>query len=82
MREIDSLLERAKKYIKSAQILIDSEDYESAVSRVYYAMFYAAEAILLTKELSFSSHKMVISSFGRYFVKDWYFSKRNGERTS
>lgn len=69
MKEINSLIARAKRYLKSAEILLEEGDYESSVSRTYYAMFYSAQAMLLTKNLSFSSHKGVISAFGEYFVK-------------
>jgi len=69
MREVTSLIERAKKYLKSSKTLLEEGDYESAVSRAYYAMFYSAEATLLTKSLSFSSHRGVISAFGKHFVK-------------
>lgn len=75
MSEIKNLLARSQRYIKSAKLLIEDKDYESAVSRVYYAMFYAAEALLLTKGLSFSSHKAVISAFGEQFVKTGVFKK-------
>lgn len=40
MKEIESLVKRAKKYLESAEILLNVEDYESSVSRIYYAMFY------------------------------------------
>jgi len=63
-REIKSLVEKAKKYLRSAEMLLKEGDYESSVSRTYYAMFYCAQAMLLTKNLSFSSHKGVISAFG------------------
>lgn len=75
MTEVKSLLSRARRYIKSAKLLIKDGDYESAVSRVYYAMFYSVEALLLTKGLSFSSHKAVISAFGQHFVKTGIFPK-------
>jgi len=78
MKEIKSLIERAKKYLKSAEILLKEEDYESSVSRTYYAMFYSAQAMLLTKGLSFSSHKGVISAFGEHFVKTGIFPKEMG----
>jgi len=39
MREIKSLVEKAKKYLKSAEILLKEGDYESSVSRTYYAMY-------------------------------------------
>jgi len=55
MKEIKSLIERARKYLKSAEVLLENKDYESCVSRAYYAMFYSVEAVLLTRNLSFSS---------------------------
>ncbi len=75
MKEVESLISRARKYIKSAAMLIAEQDYESSVSRSYYAMFYCIEALLLTKGLSFSSHKGVISAFGQHFVKTGIFDK-------
>lgn len=78
MKEIRSLIERAKRYLKSAEVLVKEGDYESSVSRTYYAMFYCAEAMLLTENLSFSSHKGVISAFGEHFVKTGIFRKKMG----
>jgi uncharacterized protein (UPF0332 family) len=78
VKEINSLIERAKRYLKSAEILFEEGDYESSVSRTYYAMFYSAQAMLLTKNLSFSSHKGVISAFGEHFVKTGIFQKEMG----
>nr|QNT35595.1 hypothetical protein HCAOCCDF_00043 [uncultured Methanosarcinales archaeon] len=40
-----------------------------SAGRSYYAMFYATEAVLLTKNLSFSKHSAVIAAFGKEFVK-------------
>ena len=76
MKEIDSLLERSKRYVKSAKLLVKDKDFESAVSRAYYAMFYCAEALLLARDLSYSSHKSVISGFGEQFVKTGIFDKK------
>jgi len=49
--------------------LLDVGDFESSVSRCYYAMFYAAKAVLMTRDLAFTSHKGLISAFGEHFVK-------------
>ncbi len=38
-------------------------------------MFYSVEALLLSKDLSFSSHKAVIAAFGEHFVKSGIFRK-------
>lgn len=69
MSTISTLLQRAEKYLDSAQVLHGIEDYESCVSRTYYAMFYAAEAVLLSKGITCSSHKGTISMFGEHFVR-------------
>jgi uncharacterized protein (UPF0332 family) len=78
MKEIESLIQRATRYLQSAEMLLKEKDYESSVSRTYYAMFYCAEAILLTRNLSFSSHKGIISGFGEHFVKPGIFPKEMG----
>jgi len=78
MKEVEFLIKRAMRYLKSAEILLKEEDYESSVSRTYYAMFYSAQAMLLTQNLSFSSHKGVISAFGKHFVKTGIFPREMG----
>lgn len=78
MKETTALMKRAQRYLRSAEILLKDKDCESSVSRTYYAMFYAAQAVLLTKNLSFSSHKGVISAFGEHFVKTGIFPKEMG----
>ena len=78
MSQIQSLIEKARRYLRSTELLIQDGDYDSAVSRSYYAMFYSAEAALLKKDMTFSSHKAVISAFGQYFVKTGIFDKRMG----
>ena len=78
MNEVKSLLERSRRYLKSAELLLEEGDYESSVSRTYYAMFYSVEALLLTRGLSFSSHRGVISAFGEYFIKTGLFPREMG----
>lgn len=78
MNEICSLIDRANRYLATAKLLVEKGDYESCVSRAYYAMFYCAEAVLLTKHLSLSSHRAVISAFGEHFIKTGVFSKELG----
>ena len=78
MKEVKSLFDRAERFIDSAEILLKCGDFESSVSRTYYAMFYSVEALLLTKGLSFSSHKGVISAFGQHFIKTGVFPREMG----
>ena len=78
MSQIQSLIEKSRRYLRSAELLVQDGDYDSAVSRSYYAMFYSAEAALLKRGMAFSSHKAVISAFGRHFVKPGILEKRLG----
>jgi uncharacterized protein (UPF0332 family) len=78
MNEIESLFQRAKKYLRSSELLINEGDYESSVSRTYYAMFYSAQAILLTKKISVSTHKGLITTFGEIFIKTGILPKELG----
>ena len=52
--ELKPLVEKAKRALRSAALLLDNEDCEASVSRTYYAMFYMVEAILYTRDLSVS----------------------------
>ena len=82
MDETGCLIKKAEEEIKAAEMLMKEELCRIAVSRAYYAMFYTAEALLLTKGLSYSSHKGVISNFGREFVKSGVFSKKTQKALS
>ena len=44
--ELQAMLRKARRYVDSAEALATRQDYDSAVSRLYYAMFYCAEALL------------------------------------
>jgi uncharacterized protein (UPF0332 family) len=67
--EVKALLEKAKRSQKAAAKLFKDGDVDFAASRAYYSLFYTAEALLLSRELSFSSHSEVISNFGKEFAK-------------
>lgn len=79
MKEIRDFIEKAEKFLCTAEHALDIGDHDSCVSRCYYAMFFMAEAVLLTKGLSASSHKGVISLFGEHFVKTGIFERELGK---
>lgn len=82
MKEVDDLIRKAEKFLETAKLTFDVGDYDSCVSRCYYAMFFMAEAVLLTKGLKASSHKGVISLFGEHFVKTGIFERELGRALS
>ncbi len=68
-------LEQATESLESAELLYKHQKYRSAVSRAYYAMFYAVLSLLAIHSTTTSKHSGVISRFDRDFVKAGYFDK-------
>ncbi|KPK76888.1 MAG: hypothetical protein AMJ89_03345 [candidate division Zixibacteria bacterium SM23_73] len=79
MKEIKDFTRKAKKYLNTAEHASNDGDYDSCVSRCYYAMFHMIEVLLLTKGLKASSHKGVLSLFGEHFVKTGIFERELGK---
>lgn len=75
---VTGAIARAEQLLRSAGALLDMGDVQSSVSRSYYAMFFAAEALLITKGLSYNSHKGVSAGFGEHFVKTGVFDPQDG----
>ncbi len=74
--EVEGFLSKAEQSISAAKVLLRESDYGFAASRAYYGMFYVAEALLLSRELSYSSHSAVLAAFGREFVKSGLFDPK------
>ncbi len=73
--QIKAIIKKAKRSIKAAKGLIEDEDYDFASSRLYYAVFYAMEAVLLTRDISSSKHTGVIGQFNQFYIKEGIFPK-------
>lgn len=67
--DILCLLKLAEDSIRAAQILLAEDLPRFAVSRAYYAMFYTAQALLLTQGLEFTKHSSVVARYGQVFAK-------------
>lgn len=68
-KELQSLMERARRSLRSARNLLDDGDHDFAMSRAYYAMFYAATAALLSQSIKRAKHTGAIAAFGQHLVK-------------
>jgi uncharacterized protein (UPF0332 family) len=60
-----ALLQKTEQSIAAARLLSDNGFHDAASSRAYFAMFYAATAVLLEKNLRFKKHSAVHAAFGR-----------------
>ena len=63
------LLAEASDSLNAAELPLANHFPGFAASRGYYAMFHAAQAMLDSLGLSFSSHSATIAAFGREFAK-------------
>ena len=63
------LLAKAERTMEAARGLLDLEHPDSAAGRVYYAMFYIAEALLYDQNLEFGKHSAVHAAYGKHFAK-------------
>lgn len=68
MEEIKLLIQKSHRFLTSAKLLLAEEDVESACSRAYYTMFYAAQALLLHKGVSPKTHKGVRTEFAKHYI--------------
>lgn len=66
-------LEGARHAVQGAHYNLSGGYFGIAVSRAYYAFFYAATALLLTLDVSRSKHTGVMAAFREHFVKSGIF---------
>lgn len=73
-------LKRARETLSDAHILYENNSSPvSVVNRAYYAMFYAALALLVTIDRHSSKHSGVIALFDKEFVKNNTIPKELGK---
>lgn len=52
-----------------AALNLANDYYGSACNRAYYAVFYAASALLSAKGMAFGKHSAVIAAFRQHFIR-------------
>ncbi len=70
---------KAEKSIEAARREIAAKDYDFAINRLYYALFYGVMAALLERGLSFKKHSGVRSAFHKEFIKKGILNKNQGK---
>ena len=76
---VEGYLQKAENKLKVAEKLLGTGDYEDAVSRAYYAVFHATQALLLTEGQKAESHKGAVTLFSLLFVKTGKFGRNFGK---
>jgi uncharacterized protein (UPF0332 family) len=60
---------RAKQSLRAAQVLVDEDCPEDAVSRAYYAILHGAKAALHVRDVAVASHAGARRMFGLHLVR-------------
>jgi uncharacterized protein (UPF0332 family) len=68
-KEVQGLLEKADHALEVAEALEQQGFTQDASSRIYYAMFYAAQALLKAENIEVVKHSAVESALGYHFAK-------------
>ena len=71
-------LERASESLRAARIMLENGMLTFSMNRVYYAMFYSVQALLVSRKVSFSKHGQVKAYFNREMIKTGIFPTEMG----
>ncbi|MBW2492444.1 MAG: HEPN domain-containing protein [Deltaproteobacteria bacterium] len=66
---INNYLEKARTTIEKVEFLVDNNEYQLAVNRIYYGIYYSLSALAIRHRYSTSKHAQLIGWFNRTFVK-------------
>ncbi len=61
-------LKKADEALKEAQLLLENNFNEAAISRLYYSAFYAISSLLINLNLNPKTHQGVKSLFNKEFI--------------
>ena len=62
-------MKRAEESLRAAEIMYEKDMLSFSMNRIYYSMFYAVQAALILKGVSFSKHGQVKAYLNRELVK-------------
>ncbi len=69
MPEANDRMRAAEEALRASRLLVDHSLWSDAISRAYYAMVYAARALLSMKGLEPATHRGAIHLFSQEFVR-------------
>src|SRR4051794_28395399 len=69
-------IQHAKSALNEAEVLLQNNMYNGAVSRMYYACFHATLALLLTRDITPKTHKGAATELHKHFVLEGNFDKK------
>ena len=75
-------MEKARRTFSDMEFCAKEKKWESAANRLYYALFHAVSALLISGGHNVKSHRGTLSMFGQYYVRTGIFSREDGSLLS
>lgn len=72
-------MESAYNTFEAAKLLAQNGFWNSAINRLYYALFYAVNSILVLNEIDSQTHSGMRTQFSKYFIKTGKLDKKYGK---
>lgn len=76
---IEEEIKIAERRLKAGELLLKEGMLEDAINRLYYAIFYAAKAMLNSVGYDAKTHSGLISEFGLRLIKEDLVKKKYGK---
>lgn len=76
---INYRIKQAKDTIEVVDFLIENNQLQTAVNRIYYGIFYSVLALSLSEKFETSKHNQLIGWFNREFIKTGRIDKKYGK---
>jgi len=76
---VEYRIDSAYKTVEAAKLRADRGFWNSAINRLYYAIFYAVNALLVLNDIPTKSHSATKSKFSQHFIKTGKIDKKYGK---
>ena len=75
---VDMQVDRAHRFVKQADEMMDLGYSDMAVNRFYYACFHIVQALFIQREIVAHTHSGMLTQFSKCFVKTEMVSLEDG----
>ena len=69
-------LEKAEKTLIQLDVQLQAQLWEMAANRLYYSLFHAVSALLISDHHEVGTHRGAVNKFSLYYVKEGVFTKK------
>ena len=71
-------MEKAEKTLIQLDVQLQAQLWEMAANRLYYSLFHAVSALLISDHHEVGTHRGAVNKFSLYYVKEGVFTKEEG----